>query len=306
MVLIAKAPKTRKSNPHMKQKKAFKKDVHRQKPSSRSGFFDVDKIKKAVETEIKKPQALEDGKQYIKTGIKGFDGLFEKGIPKGNSVLVAGGAGSGKTIMCLQILSEAAKMGEKCLYMSFEESEERLRKHMREFGWGPDELEKKGKLLIKRFSIFDIARSIDALLAKKKGELLIDIKPLILPEGFRPDKVVVDSLSSIASAFDGMENYRSYIEQLFRFFEEMGTTSFMITETKQIPTVFSPSGMEEFLADGVIVLYNIRKGDIRESAIEVLKMRGAKHKKKIVAMQITGRGIEVYPEQEVFGGIDKP
>ena len=264
------------------------------------------KIKKAVQTGIKKPEAdVHDTKDYVRTGISGFDQLFEKGIPKGNAVLVAGGAGSGKTIMCLQILANAARKGERCLYMSFEESEERLRRHMREFGWGPEELERKGSLLIKRFSIFDIARSIDALVAKKKGELLIDVKPVILPEGFKPDKVVVDSLSSIASAFDGAENYRSYIEQLFRFFEEIGTTSFLITETEQIPTVFSPSGVEEFLADGVVVLYNIRKGDIRENAIEVLKMRGSKHKKKIVAMQVTCRGIEVYPEQEVFGGIDR-
>ena len=264
----------------------------------------MESIKRAVESQARKAPGAEDSKEYIKTGIPGFDGLFEKGIPKGNSVLVAGGAGSGKTIMCLHILAEAAKKGEKCLYMSFEESEERLRKHMTEFGWNPKELERKGNLLIKRFSIFDISRSIEAMVAKKKGELLIDVEPVILPKGFRPDKVVVDSLSSIASAFAGSDTYRSYIEQLFRFFERMGTTSFLITETEQVPTVFSPSGVEEFLADGVVVLYNIRKGDIRESAIEILKMRGARHKKKIVAMQVTSRGIEVFPEQEVFSGID--
>ncbi|MCX6814368.1 MAG: AAA family ATPase, partial [Candidatus Aenigmarchaeota archaeon] len=169
--------------------------------------FDIDKIKKAVETELKTSakKTPEDTKDYIKTGIKGFDGLFERGIPKGNSVLIAGGTGSGKTIMCLQILADAARRGEKCLYMSFEESEERLRRHMKDFGWNPSELEKKGNLLIKRFSIFDIARSIDALLAKRKGELLIDVKPVILPEGFRPDKVVIDSLTAIASAFIGNE-----------------------------------------------------------------------------------------------------
>ncbi|RLJ03770.1 MAG: hypothetical protein DRP18_05690 [Candidatus Aenigmatarchaeota archaeon] len=80
----------------------------------------------------------------------------------------------------------------------------------------------------------------------------------------------------------------------------------MITETAQIPTQYSPTGVEEFLADGVIVLYNIRRGDVRENALEVLKMRGAKHKKKIVAMQIVdGTGIVVYPEQQVFGDIEE-
>jgi len=233
--------------------------------------------------------------------------MFENGIPKGASVLVAGGTGSGKTLMCLQMLADACKRGEKCLYMSFEESEERLRQHMEDFGWDAEEFERKKLLLIKRFSLFDIARSIDALLEKAKGELLIDVEPVILPGGFKPDWVVVDSLTAISSAFSKKgDTYRSYIEQLFRYFEKLGVNSFLISETKEIPTVFSPTGVEEFLADGVIVMYNIRKGNVRESAMEVLKMRGTKHKKNIVAMQIvTGTGIEIYPEQEVFTEIDK-
>jgi circadian clock protein KaiC len=241
-------------------------------------------------------------KEYIKTGIKGFDDIFEKGIPKGAAVLIAGGAGSGKTIMCLQILHNAVKDGKNCLYMTFEESEERLKEHMADFGW---EVEKSGgKFVIKRYSIFDISRTLEAMMAKSEGELLIDVKPLILPSNFKPDIVVVDSLTAIASAFAGKESYRSYIEHLFRYFESLDVNSFLITETKQVPDIYSPTGVEEFLADGVVVLYNKRKGDIRESAIEVLKMRGVKHLKKVVAMRITEKGIEIYPEQEVFGGTD--
>jgi circadian clock protein KaiC len=244
-------------------------------------------------------------KEFMKTGIEGFDRLLDKGIPKGSAVLIAGGAGSGKTIMCLQILKNAARKGGKCLYMSFEESERRLRKHMSDFGWKPEELEKKGGLMIKRMSSYEIARGVEALLAKERGELMVEIEPIILPSGFRPDIVVVDSVSSIASYFfSKTEHYRSYIEQLFRYFEKLGTTSFLIAETKQIPETFSPTGVEEFLADGVVVIYNIRKGDVRENAIEVLKLRGAKHIKKVVAMQIVDKeGMVVYPEQEVFGGL---
>ncbi len=240
----------------------------------------------------------------IKTGVPGLDMLFEKGIPKGSTVLVAGGAGSGKTIFCLQLLAHHASSKEKCFYMSFEESEVRLREHMRDFGWDEKKLIKSGNLKIKRYSSFDIIRNVDAMLAKEKGELLIDLDPVILPKGFKPDFVVLDSLTAVASAFTKTEDsYRIYIEQLFRFFEKMGATTFLIAETKQIPEIFSTTGVEEFLADGVIVFYNIQKGDIRENAIEVLKMRGEKHRKKIVAMQITDKGVVVYPEQEVFGGL---
>jgi len=243
--------------------------------------------------------------EYIRTGVPGFDELFEHGIPKGNAVLVAGGAGSGKTIFCLQSLANHASNGEKCLYMSFEESEERLIEHMEEFGWDAKEMIKKKNLFIKRFNPFDITRSVDALLMKAKGELLIDIDPVVFPNKFKPDFIVVDSLTAIASAFTGKEDsYRIYIEQLFRFFEKIKSTAFLITETKQIPDIFSTTGVEEFLADGVVVIYNFKRGDVRENAIEVLKMRGEKHQKKIVAMQITEDGMVVYPEQEVFEGMD--
>jgi hemerythrin-like metal-binding protein len=261
-------------------------------------------VKSISKLELKEKKSEKGRKEYIKTGISGFDELFENGIPKGNSVIVAGGAGSGKTIFGLQIFAYHASQGKKCFYMSFEESEDRLKQHMKDFGWDTEKMIKSGKLRIQRTSPFEITRNVDALLAKEKGELLIDIEPVLLPKDFKPDFIVVDSLTAIASAFTGKENsYRVYIEQLFRFFEKIEATTFLITETKQIPEIFSTTGVEEFLADGVIVLYNIKRGDIRENAIEVLKMRGEKHQKKIVAMTISDSGITVYPEQEVFGGL---
>jgi KaiC/GvpD/RAD55 family RecA-like ATPase len=78
----------------------------------------------------------------------------------------------------------------------------------------------------------------------------------------------------------------------------------LVTETQQIPEVFSPTGVEEFLADGVIVIYNIRRQNTRENAIEILKMRGEKHQKKIVAMSITDNGIVVYPNKEIYSEIE--
>ena len=217
---------------------------------------------------------------------------------------MAGGAGSGKTIFCLQTVAHQAANGKKCFYMSFEESEEKLKDHMKEFGWNIDKMEKSGKLKIKRYSPFEVTTNVEAMLAKEKGELLIDLDPVLLPKGFKPDFIVLDSLTAVASAFtDKEDSYRIYIEQLFRFFEKLHSTAFLITETEQIPKIFSTTGVEEFLADGVVVMYNIQRGDIRESAIEVLKMRGAKHQKKIVAMQISDQGMVVYPQQEIFGEI---
>jgi circadian clock protein KaiC len=256
----------------------------------------------------------EETTKYIKTGVPGFDELFEHGIPKGSSVLIAGGTGSGKTNLCLQLLAHQAAQGKKCYFMGFEESEERLMQHMKDFGWSPEELMNSGNFKIKRFLTAEIyyydkksGSDIQAMMTKEVDPLLMELEPLSITDtvGFKPDFIVLDSLTAISSTFQGKEqSYRFYVERLFRFFEKIGATTFLITETQQIPEVFSPTGVEEFLADGVVVIYNIRRQNTRENAIEVLKMRGAKHQKKIVSMNITEKGIVINPNKEVYSEIE--
>ena len=241
----------------------------------------------------------------LKTGIAGFDELIDgDGIPRRHSILVSGGPGSGKTTFCLQALANGAINNEKCIYISFEERPDRLKDHLRTFGFNPDELEAKGNLIIKRVDPFEISRSVEALLAKARGELLIEIDEIegLIPKGFVPDRIVLDSLSSVSAAFAGREEgYRIYVEQLFKALEKIGATSFLITEIHLDMNQFSRNGVEEFLSDGVIAFYNIRKGNIRVSATEIIKMRSVSHKKRIVPFNIiSGKGMEVYPTEEIF------
>ena len=269
-------------------------------------LIDAAKIKERIQKKIQEAQPSRkipvSGKEYVGTGVAGLDELFVEGIPRGSSILAIGGPGSGKTIFCLQTLYHAAKAGERVFYITLEENPEVLRKHMRDFGWDITPLEKSGHFLIKKFTPLDITRQIDAMMERIKGELLIDIRPLIIPAGFKPDRVVIDSLSAVASALYGKdESYRIYIEQLFNLFKDMDATTFLISESTDPAVKLSTSGSEEFLADGVFIFYNIRQGNVRESAFEILKLRGSGFKKKIVPFQIkAGQGMVVYPEQEVF------
>lgn len=257
------------------------------------------------QAEIYRKSAIKRG--FIKTYISGFDELIKEGIPKGASVLVAGGPGSGKTIFCLQIAVNAAVNGEKCLYLSFEESEEKLKQHMEDFGWNWKAMEKSNNLKIVRKDPFLLTGSIEAMLERAKGELLIDINEFleIIPQEFKPDRIVFDSISAVTSAFSlQQESYRIFIEQLFRYLEPLGVTTFLVSETEQILVRYSKTGEEEFLADGIILFYNIKKGDSRISAMEVLKMRGVEIHKKIVPFTIeSGKGITVYPKETVFSEV---
>lgn len=264
-----------------------------------------DKLKKEINTK-KKGKKKKRRKKYIKTGINGFDSLFNKnyGIPNGASILVEGGPGSGKTLFCLTTLANLCKKGKKCLYMSFEESEENLIDHMKEFGWPAKKWVKKGILRVKRFDAIDVSRSIEALLSAAKKELLIDVDPVFFPKDFDPDLVVIDSLTSIASAFSGQESrFRIYMEQLFRYLEKNDITNLLIREVSSpshIGTTFKEQGEAvSFLSDGIIVIYNIiyDNGE-RAAAIEILKMRGASFKKKIVEFKVESKGgVKVNPDK---------
>jgi circadian clock protein KaiC len=242
--------------------------------------------------------------KILKTGISGFDELFANGgIPHGNSVLIAGGPGTGKSTLCRQICYNLVAKGKKCMYVSFEESKERVIKSMDSFGWDIEKYIEDGNLLIQKINPLDILRMKFGSIGGSGSatELSYKIKPLVIPRDFKPEIIAVDSLTAIiAASVTKDKNYRVYLQQLFNFFEETGATSLLITETDPIPTRYSETGIEEFLADGIVVLYNLQKKDTRENAIEILKMRYAKHKKKVVLMEITDKGIKIHPDKRVL------
>lgn len=246
--------------------------------------------------------------EYFLPKIEGLDGLFSRGIPNGSAIIMEGGPGSGKTLFCLQSCVKACEQGKKVLFMSFEEPEKNLRRHLQMFNFDSEQYEKKGLLRIKRFNALDIARSVEALLSEAKKELLIDVQPILIPQDFEPDLIFMDSITSISSAFSGESNrFRIYMEQLFRYLESHNITSFLIMETPH-PTHLGNvvPGLDQavsFLSDGIIVIYNVvYEGGKRGRAIEVLKMRGEDINRKIVEMEIVNKkGIVVRPDKPIKG-----
>jgi KaiC/GvpD/RAD55 family RecA-like ATPase len=249
-------------------------------------------------------------KTFMNTSIKGFDNLLEKGIPTGSNIIVAGGPGCGKTIFCLQTLYNKASEGYDCVFLSMEEKPERLRDHMFEFGFQIDEIKRsdneiilkvnnKGRISLKRLQPIRLARSIEALLEKASGRLPVDIDLVLdfIPEDFDAHLLILDSISAIETAFSGTKRqYRIYIEQLFRYFESLHLTTFLITESSDAPHKFSNTGVEEFLADGIFVFYNFQGVKKRTRGVEIYKLRGAAHSQRIVPMNITNNGIRISPD----------
>jgi KaiC/GvpD/RAD55 family RecA-like ATPase len=226
--------------------------------------------------------------EEVKLEIPGIEELIG-GIEKGSIIIISGGAGAGKTIFGMQVLYQAALRGEKGLYISFEEPVENIRRHCEKFGWRISELEEKGNLKLVQAPVEELAKLL-------KKRLLTDI---IMD--FDPNMVVVDSLSALEESLGDKPTYRANLSFLIKVLREKKVTALLLTEAEQeLREAYSRSGMPEFLADGVIVLYNFKAGVTRVRAIEVLKMRGAKHSRMIVPFEITDKGIVVYPKEQLL------
>src|SRR5688572_21263916 len=84
--------------------------------------------------------------QKLPTGIPSFDMISEGGLPESRTTLIAGTAGSGKTVFAMQFLAAGIANGEAGVFVTFEESSADIRTNMQGFGWDLEEWERAGKL----------------------------------------------------------------------------------------------------------------------------------------------------------------
>jgi KaiC/GvpD/RAD55 family RecA-like ATPase len=98
---------------------------------------------------------------YVSTGIAGADKILgEKGLPRGHSILVAGGPGSGKTTFAIQFLYKGVtEHNEPGIYISLDEDPEDVKHNMSKFGWDLGELESTKKLAFINVSPVRVASS---------------------------------------------------------------------------------------------------------------------------------------------------
>lgn len=269
-----------------------------EKPVGKPVFTGNDEIEAELDEAENRQDSLSH--EFLPVRVSSFDDLIEKhGIERGSTILISGGCGTGKTTFCCQSLYNGILNGEKAVYITFEESPEKIKRHMHvNYGWDLEKLEKENKLAILKLNPFKIARSVEASLAQQRKALLIKVEQISLP--FMPDRIVVDSLSALSIAFMGnTENYRYYVRHMFEILDHYNSINFVVSETEQDPGIYSRTGMEEFLADGVIVLYNIKVGRSRERALEILKLRCSNHIKELVPYQLAKGGVTIFRGSEV-------
>ncbi len=224
------------------------------------------------------------------TGVHGLDEITYGGLPKGRPTLVCGSAGSGKTLLAMEFLIEGVKKyNEPGVFMAFEETEEELVKNFASLGFDLDDLVAKNKLLVDYVYL-------ESSEIEETGEY--DLEGLFIRLGSAIDsmgakRVALDTLEVLFSGFKNEAILRSELRRLFRWLKGKGVTAIVTGERGE--TSLTRYGLEEYVADCVILLDNRMVEQIATRRLRIIKYRGSKHGTNEYPFLIEDDGIWVLP-----------
>jgi circadian clock protein KaiC len=225
-----------------------------------------------------------------RTGIPGFDEITRGGLPARRPTLVCGTAGAGKTLFAMEFLVRGATLfNEPGVFMSFEESDEELATNVASLGFDLHQLVAADKL---RLDYVFIERSE----IEETGEY--DLEALFLRLGHAIDsigakRVVLDTLEALFSALPNEAIVRAELRRLFRWLKEKGVTALITCERGE--GTLTRYGLEEYVADCVILLDNRVQNQISTRRMRIVKYRGTSHGTNEYPFLIDEKGFSVLP-----------
>lgn len=228
------------------------------------------------------------------TGIAGFDPIAEGGLPRERATLIAGTAGSAKTVFAVNYLAAGImQFGENGVFVTFEDSVIDVRKNVQGFGWDIAQWETEGK-----WAFVDASPDSDGPIAVvgdyDLGGLLARIQHAMKKVGAK--RVVLDSLNALFVQFKEHALLRAELFRIMSTLKQAGVTIVFTGERTEEYGEVTRYGIEEFVADNVVILRNILDEERRRRTVEILKMRGTSHQRGEFPFTITSRdGIVVIP-----------
>ncbi|HET9587269.1 MAG TPA: circadian clock protein KaiC [Anaerolineales bacterium] len=224
------------------------------------------------------------------TGIPGLDEITGGGLPKGRPTLVAGGAGCGKTLFAMEFLvNGATQHNEPGVFVAFEESAEELAQNVATLGFDLKELIKQKKLII------DYVR-IERGEIEETGEY--DLEGLFIRLGYAIDRigakrVALDTVEVLFAALPNQGILRAELQRLFRWLKDKGVSAIVTAERGD--GTMTRFGLEEYVADCVILLDHRVTEQVSTRRLRIVKYRGSLHGTNEYPFLIGKNGISVLP-----------
>lgn len=232
--------------------------------------------------------------QKLATGITTFDIIAKGGLPENRTTLISGTAGSGKTVFAMQFLAAGiTDSNQNGVFVTFEESASDIRQNMQSFGWNLQEWEQQDRLAFVDASPDPDVEMIEAG-GYDLGALVARVEHAV--RRVNAKRVAVDSLGAIFSQFSDQSLVRRELFRIASALKSMGVTALLTAERIQDYGPVARYGVEEFIADNVMILRNVLEEENRRRTIEILKFRGTDHQKGEFPFTIApGIGVIVIP-----------
>lgn len=218
----------------------------------------------------------------VSTGITGLDPLIDNGFKEKTINLVAGGAGSGKTIFGIQFLVEGIRKGEPGIYVTFEERKDKTYEDMLTFGWDLAKYEKEEKFVFLEYT----PEQVKKILVEGGGP----IESII--EKVKAKRIVIDSITSFSLLYEDELTKKEAALSLFDLINKWGCTAVMTSQEVEKKGATITAALE-FEVDSIILLYHSKMDGFRRRGLEILKMRGTKIPEKTYPLLIDKKGIRI-------------
>ncbi len=230
----------------------------------------------------------------LSTGVKELDAMLGGGIPAGDSVLVAGPTGAGKTIIGTQFVAAGVDAGERAVIAVFEEHPDTYISRAKELGFDLRGMIDRGMLDVMYIRPLDL--SVD--------ETLHEIEDRVLRLGAK--RVVIDSLSGFEIALTPgfRQDFRESFYRLLQSLTEMNITVLSTMETSGGTDYlhFSPYNIS-FLSDDILAMRYIELEGRLQTVLGVIKMRGSEHSRELRIAEVTSRGMRIGEALKGYRGI---
>lgn len=228
--------------------------------------------------------------EKVPSGIQGLDEITGGGLPKGRPTLVCGSAGAGKTLMAMEFLVRGATdYKEPGVFVAFEENAEELVKNVASLGFDLDDLQNRKKVYLEHIRV-------ERSEIEETGEydleaLFIRIDYAVKSIGAK--RVVLDTIESLFSGLPNVNILRAELRRLFRWMKNQGLTAVITAERGE--GQLTRHGLEEYVADCVILLDHRVDNQVSTRRLRVVKYRGSTHGTNEYPFIITEKGISILP-----------
>ncbi|MDH5443508.1 MAG: hypothetical protein OEX16_04300 [Hadesarchaea archaeon] len=227
----------------------------------------------------------------VKTGVPGLDELLGGGLPRGSCTLLSGKCGTGKTILAMQyIVKGITDYGEPGVFVSFEREPEALCEDAKGFGWHLKLLENQKNLELMGDSL-DRITSFGKKVGANGENMITEIVEVVREK--EAERLALDGLAQFSAMFPNPLAFRSGLARMQRELGKLGCTSVWTSEVDEGKEGLGRLGVEEYVADGVIVLCYERGGLTRNRTLEVRKMRRTGHSNHLSFFEISEGGIRI-------------